>query len=150
MKRNTFYILFGIIALAEVAIFWISVELKNALYIQVAFVLGVLVLYLARRQITEVIEDERSALITQKASMRTLEIFWVVFFVLSLGSAVFVFGERVGIPPPRPPHWIAENHQMMDVGPFGYLAIIQMALLCLMVLLYVGFRMYYARDVVHV
>ena len=78
MKRNTLYVLFGMVALLEVAFFWISLELGDARIIQVAFVLGVAALYLAKRQVTEVIDDERTALIMQKASMRTLEIFWVV------------------------------------------------------------------------
>ncbi|KUK61458.1 MAG: hypothetical protein XD82_1101 [Methanoculleus marisnigri] len=91
MKRNTFYLLAGIVALAEVGIFWLSVELKRPILIQVAFVLGVLLIYLARRRVEERIEDERTAMITQKAALRTLEVFWVVFFVVSLGSAVVAF-----------------------------------------------------------
>lgn len=70
MKRNTFYLLAGIVALAEVGIFWLSVRLENPIPIQVAFVLGVILLYLARRRVEETIEDERTAMITQKAALR--------------------------------------------------------------------------------
>ena len=143
MKRNTFYILFGMVALLEVICFWISLELNEPRLIQAAFVLGVVAIYLAKRWVTDVIEDERTALITQKASMRTLEIFWVVFFVINLGMAVAVFGDRVGLPRWHPP---PQEPPLLDLHPFGYVALIQMALLCLMVLLYVGFRIYYARQ----
>ncbi len=146
MKRNTFYLLAGIVALAEVGIFWLSVELERPILIQVAFVLGVLLIYLARRRVEERIEDERTAMITQKAALRTLEVFWVVFFVVSLGSAVVAFSRPLGL---RPPHPGPPNMAPVDVLelPFvGGFALFQMALLCLMIFLYVGFRMYYARK----
>ena len=143
MKRNGFYILFGVVALLEVVFFWISLELGNPRIIQAAFILGLAAVYLAKRQVTEVIEDERTALITQEASMRTLEVFWVVFFLMSLGTVVAVFGDRVGLPRWRP---LPREACLIDLHPFGYVALIQMALLCLMVLLYVGFRIYYARQ----
>ena len=69
MKRSTFYLL-AIIALAGVGIFWLSVSLENPIPIQAAFVLGVILLYLARRRVEETIEDERTAMITQKAALR--------------------------------------------------------------------------------
>jgi len=143
MKRNGFYILFGVVALLEVVFFWISLELGDPRIIQAVFILGLAAIYLAKRRVTEVIEDERTALITQKASMRTLEIFWVVFFLMSLGTVVAVFGDRVGLPRWQPP---PREPPLLELHPFGYIALIQMALLCLMVLLYVGFRIYYARQ----
>ncbi|HNT07656.1 DUF2178 domain-containing protein, partial [Methanoculleus sp.] len=91
MKRNTFYLLVGIVALIEVGIFWLSVEAERPILIQVAFVLGVILLYAVRRTVEERMEDERTAMITQKAALRTLEIFWVAFFAISLGSAVVAF-----------------------------------------------------------
>ncbi|NYT06164.1 MAG: DUF2178 domain-containing protein [Methanomicrobiales archaeon] len=141
MKRNTFYIIFGLVVLAEVLAFWLSVELLTPLIIQVAFILGVAILYLARRKIEDVIDDERSVLITQKAAMRTLEIFWVVFFTISLGSAAWGLGA-----PMIPPHWRPEPPETLNLGFLGRLGVMQMALLGLMILLYVGFRMYYARQ----
>ncbi|MDD1659797.1 MAG: DUF2178 domain-containing protein [Methanomicrobiales archaeon] len=85
MRRNTFYIILGLVILFEVGVFWWAVEIHNALLMQVAFILGVVVIYLSRRRVEEVIEDERTVLITQKAALRTLEIFWVIFFAVNLG-----------------------------------------------------------------
>lgn len=145
MKRNTFYILLGLIALCEVLIFWLSVELHSPHFIQASFILGVAVIYLAKRHVTDIVEDERTALISQKASERTLAVFWIIFFTLSLGSAVLIFGERVGMPP-RPPFRPPPEWGVNNFNPLGYFAMIQMGLLCLMILLYVGFRMYYAKQ----
>ncbi|HPZ33406.1 MAG TPA: DUF2178 domain-containing protein [Methanoculleus sp.] len=146
MKRNTFYLLAGIVALAEVGIFWLSVSLENPIPIQVAFVLGVILLYLARRRVEETIEDERTAMITQKAALRTLEVSWVIFFVLSLGSAVIAFSRPLGLRPPRPGPEEVFPTEALELPVFGGFAIFQMTLLCLMIFLYVGFRVYYARK----
>jgi uncharacterized membrane protein len=139
MKHNTFYLLAGIIGLALVAIFWISVEIRDPFLISVAFIAAILLLYLARYHVTDRVEDERTILISQKSAMRTLEVFWVVFFAISLGGAVMGLGAP-GFPPP--------HHRPPDEGliPLGQLGITQMALLCLMIVLYVGFKMYYARQ----
>ena len=139
MRQNTFYLLAGIVGLVEVGIFWLSVEYHNPLLIVVSIIVGISMLYWARSKVTDRKEDERTALISQKAALRTLEVFWVVFFAISLGGAVFVFGAPgFPKPPPRPP-----NEGLVHLGNLGFL---QMLLLCLMIFLYVGFKMYYARQ----
>lgn len=139
MKRNTFYILVGIVALVEVILFWASIQMSKPMIIQAAIIIGIVLLYLARRQVTDVIEDERTSMITQKAAMRTLEIFWVVFFVVSLGSVVMSFSTPLGLNHPPPP--FPQEHP--DMGIFG---MFQLYLLCLIIFLFVGFRMYYAHK----
>jgi len=138
MKKNTFYILVGVVALLEVILFWISIEMSNPFIIQAAIIIGIIMLYLARIQVSDVIEDERTNLITQKASMRTLEIFWVIFFVISLGSVVMSFSTPLGLK--HPPLPFPQEHPNM--GIFG---MFQLYLLCLIIFLFVGFRMYYAH-----
>ncbi|RXE57046.1 hypothetical protein ABH15_02635 [Methanoculleus taiwanensis] len=142
MKRNSFYLLVGLVALLEVVAFWVSVELEIPQLIQVAFILGILLIYGARRMVEGRIEDERISMITQKAALRTLEIFWVVFFAVNLGSAVIAFSRPLGLRP-RPPH---PGETELLLPGIGWFATVQMALLCLMIFLYVGFRMYYARK----
>ena len=142
MKRNTFYVLAGLVALFEVGIFWLSIELSMPILIQVAFILGILLIYLAKRTVAETIEDERTTQITQKAALRTLEIFWVVFFAVNLGSAAFAFSRPLGLHPHGPPPPAADT----ILPGIGYFAVMQMALLTLMIFLYVGFRIYYARK----
>jgi uncharacterized membrane protein len=140
MKRNVFYVLVGIIALLEVSLLWLAIEADNALIIQVGFVVGIILVYLARRTVTEVIEDERTLLISQKSALRTLEIFWLVIFLLSLGSIVISFNRpflmivRGSRPPPA------------ELPSFGIFGFVQLFLLVLIIFLYVGFRIYYARK----
>jgi uncharacterized membrane protein len=143
MKRNTFYIILGLIILLEVGIFWWAVEIHNALLSPVAFILGVVAIYLARSRVGEIIEDERTGLITQKAALRTFQVFWVVFFAVNLGVAVIGFG-----PPgfPRPPMRPPPGDGSLPFNLLGKFAVLQLVLLGLMILLYVGFRIYYARK----
>ncbi|MBP7119637.1 MAG: DUF2178 domain-containing protein [Methanolinea sp.] len=142
MKQNTFYFLAGILGLAEVGFFWISVLFRNPAIIVVTFILGILLIYSAKRTISDRREDERSALITQKAGARTLEVFFVLFFAISLGSLVMGFATPLGIPPPPKPFPRVPH----DEPNLGYFGLLQMLLLCGMVFLYIAFRVYYARK----
>ncbi len=142
MKLNTFYLLVGIIGLIEVGLFWVSVLIRESILITVAFVVGILVIYVARGRISDKKDDERSALITQKAGARTLELFWILFFAVSLGGLVMGFATPLGIPPPPRPFPRAPP----DEPHIGYFGLLQMVLLCGMAFLYIGFRLYYARK----
>ena len=101
MKRNTFYLLVGITGMLLVGVLWASIQLTMPILIQLAFLVAVLVIYVLRRTVTETIDDERTNVITQHAAVATLSIFWIVFFVLSLGSVVWEFSRPLGILPPR-------------------------------------------------
>lgn len=103
MRQNLFYILAGIIGLTEVGLFWVSVQYRMPLLITVAFIAGIMLLYAAQRTITDRKVDERAVLITQKAAMATFMVFWVVFFAISLGSAVIGLGAPSFPHPPDPP-----------------------------------------------
>jgi uncharacterized membrane protein len=139
MKKNTFYLVFGCIALALLAIFWYSVELHIPLLIEIAFIVGIVLVYLAKRKVTDMINDERDVKITEQATARTMQVFWVVFCAFSIGAVM----EILHIPefprqasPIRPP-------VLLPPRMMGY---IQLGLLCLMIFLYVGFRIYYAKK----
>ncbi len=140
MKKNTFYLLIGCIAIALLAILWYSVETaKPPLLIEIAFVAGIVLVYLARRRVEDLIEDERSVKITEKAALRTFQVFWVVFFAFSIGAVTEILHVPEfprSIHPERPP----------EILPPRLIGYIQLGLLCLMIFLYVGFRIYYARK----
>jgi Predicted membrane protein len=140
MRRNAFYVLVGIIAFLEVSLLWLAIEVNNALLIQAGFVVGIILVYLARGTVTDVIEDERTIQISQQSALRTLEIFWVVIFLMSLGSIVLSFNRPFfvifrGYPPPP-----------VEFPSFGIFGFIQLFFLVLIIFLYVGFRVYYARK----
>lgn len=143
MKKNAFYIVVGCIALALLAIFWYSVELHIRFLAEAAFVLAIAIIYVIRTKVTDFIEDERTARITEQASLRTFQVFWVVFCALSIGAVMQIlyvptFPRDVvrNLTTTRPP-------EILGPRMMGYF---QLGLLCLMIFLYVGFRIYYARK----
>jgi uncharacterized membrane protein len=139
MKKNTFYLIFGCIALALLAIFWYSVELHAPLLIEIAFIIGIALVYLAKRKVTDIINDERDVKITEQATMRTMQVFWVVFCAFSIGAVM----EILRVPTfPRP----GTGTRPADILPPRMMGYIQLGLLCLMIFLYVGFRIYYAKK----
>jgi uncharacterized membrane protein len=139
MKKNSFYLVFGCIALALLSIFWYSVELHAPLLIEIAFIVGIALVYLAKRKVTDIINDERDVKITEQATMRTMQVFWVVFCAFSIGAVM----EMLHIPEfPRQTSSIRPP-VLLPPRMMGYF---QLALLCLMIFLYVGFRIYYAKK----
>ena len=71
--------------------------------------------------------------------MRTMQVFWVVFCAFSIGAVMqILYVPTFPRPPPGSPPPNLLGPRMM-----GY---IQLGLLCLMIFLYVGFRIYYARK----
>jgi uncharacterized membrane protein len=139
MKKNTFYLVVGCIALALLAIFWYSVEVHIRFLVEVAFIVAIGIIYALRRTVTDIIDDERTARITEQASLRTFQVFWVVFCALSIGAVMQILYvptfPREDIP--------VRPHEIAGPRIMGYF---QLGLLCLMIFLYVGFRIYYARK----
>ena len=139
MKKNTFYLIFGCIALALLIVFWYSVELHTPLLIEIAFVIGIALVYLAKRKVTDVINDERDVKITEQATARTMQIFWVVFCAFSIGAVM----DLLRVPTfPRP----VPGTRPADILPPRMMGYVQLGLLCVMIFLYVGFRIYYAKK----
>ena len=144
MKKNIFYLILGFIALALLAIFWYSVESFTPLLFMIAFVIGVVLIYLTYRRVDDFIEDERSARITEKAALRTFQVFWVCFCAFSIMAVM----NLLYLPRLSREHWFDRQSmpismEIMSPKIIGY---VQLGLLCLMIFLYVGFRFYYARK----
>ena len=139
MKKNTFYLLFGCIALALLVIFWYSVELHRAFLIEIAFIVAIVLIYLMRRRVTDLIDDERDVKITEQATIRTMQVFWVVFCAFSIGAVMEIL-HIPSFPRPSPP---VRPPEILPPRLMGY---VQLGLLCLMIFLYVGFRIYYAKK----
>ncbi|MEN6342847.1 MAG: DUF2178 domain-containing protein [Methanospirillum sp.] len=141
MRRNTFYLLIGVVGILLVGVLWTSIALSMPTLIQGAFLISVLLVYAARRAVPETIMDERTNVITQHAAVATLGVFWIVFFLVSISSVVWEFSRPLGILPPRTP-----GELPVEVPHFGNLGLLQLGLLGLMIVLYGGFRVYYARK----
>lgn len=139
MKKNSFYILVGCIALILLGIFWYSVEIHNPLLIMSAFVLSIIVFYSLKGKVTDLIEDERSKKITEQATVRTFQVFCVTLCAISIGAVMQLLYV------PTLPRDFRTTKAPEILGPrlMGYF---QLGLLCLMIFLYVAFRIYYARK----
>jgi len=153
LNPNTFYLIVGIIVLIEVVLFWVSIEIDNALLIQAAVLIGIILIYLAKGRVESGLEDERTQFIAQKAALSTLEVFWVIFFVISLGSVVMGLNRPIHFQPPQfpgsqgpPPSTIEFSLPLVSRELFGKFGFMQLGLLCLMIFLYIGFRVYYGRK----
>jgi uncharacterized membrane protein len=140
MKKNTFYLIVGCIALALLAIFWYSIEIHIRFLVEIAFIVAILIIYTLRNKVTDFIEDERTAKISEQAALRTFQVFWVVFCAFSIGAVMQILYiptfTREDFKEVRP-------HEILGPRMMGYF---QLGLLCLMIFLYVGFRIYYARK----
>ncbi|MDD1684054.1 MAG: hypothetical protein LUO98_09505, partial [Methanoregula sp.] len=77
--------------------------------------------------------------ISEQAALKTFQVFWVVFCAFSIGAVMQILYV------PTFPREHTEIHSPELLGPrmMGYF---QLGLLCLMIFLYVGFRIYYARK----
>jgi len=152
IKQNIFYLLAGIIALIEVGIFWVSLRLDMSIIIQAAVIIGIILLYLARTKVEKGFEDERTQFIAQKAATSTLWVFWVIFFVISLGSIIIGLNRSIHFRPPpfpgsqSPPSDIQFSVPIVGPELFNQLGFFQLGMLCLIIFLYLGFRIYYGRK----
>ncbi|MFA6225272.1 MAG: DUF2178 domain-containing protein [Methanoregula sp.] len=140
MKKNTFYLLIGCIALLLVGIFWYSDETSHSpLLIMVAFIAAVALLFYARSRVTDLIQDERDIKITEQAMKQTMLVFWIVFCNFSIGAVVQML-QFPSFSRPTPGQHIVT---LLSPRMMGF---VQLGLLCLMIFLYVAFRIYYARK----
>lgn len=139
MKKNTFYLLIGCIAIALVCTFWYSDEIHSPLLIMGAFITAVVLIFYARSRVTDLIQDERDIKITELAMTRTMQVFWVVFCTFSIGAVAQM------LQVPSFPRSIPGQRTMTLLSP-RLMGFVQLGFLCLMIFLYVAFRIYYARK----
>ena len=125
---NGFLAVIGIVALLEVIVFYFAITIRYPIICAIGLIIGIIIITLARTQIQEIVEDERTELIVGKAAARTLHI------MLILVSAHALSGAAVVLTLPRHPCGrIASNFTL------SYLL-----LPCMMILLYTALRYYYA------
>jgi uncharacterized membrane protein len=130
MKRNSFYVLVAAVAFIEVGIFWWSVETATPLASLAAILFGIALVYVARRYIDEVVEDERTEKINGITALRTLQITWIGLFLYALWIVIEALNEEL-------------NTYNRRAGLVGFRL---MALLCGIILLYVILSLYYDRK----
>ncbi|MDR2855739.1 MAG: DUF2178 domain-containing protein [Methanomicrobiales archaeon] len=128
LHKNGFLAIIGIVALLEVIVFYFAITVRSPIICAIGLIIGIIIITLARTQIQEIVEDERTELIVGKAATRTLHI------VLILVSAYAFSGVAVILTLPHHP-----CGQIVSNFTLSYLL-----LPCMMILLYTALRYYYA------
>ncbi len=131
MKQHTYYLLLGIVALVEAGIFIWAINNLEPLIMCAAVVIGVLAAWVGGQLVDEVVSDERTHLITEKAALRTLQIVAVMLFAYSLGGMVISLQGKV-------------------FGPFSYqvarLSFFLMFVVFLMIIIYTLAKLWYEHK----
>ena len=83
MDRKTYAICGVIIAMTLGGVIGFSITIENVILPIVAVTVGMALLYLCKSRVKEVIEDERTHRISERASKKTLEIFITVTAITS-------------------------------------------------------------------
>lgn len=131
MKQYTYFLLLGIIAFLEAGIFFWSVENLEPIVMTGAVIIGVLAAWISRQMVDEVVADERTHLITEKAALRTLQVMGITLFAYALGGVVISLGGEVFGP---------FSHQ---IARFSFFL---MFIVFLMIIVYVLFLSWYDRK----
>ena len=87
MKRKQFRIISLLISMILGIIFSFSVSIGNPMLAVASFFAGASIMYISKRRLEDVVEDERIRQISQKASWITLQFLAVSF---ALGGAVLI------------------------------------------------------------
>jgi uncharacterized membrane protein len=161
MKKNTFYIICGLMAVSLLLLFWLSIELSSPVIIAGSVILAAVLFFVLKRRVTDIVQDERTILIDMKTASATIRASVVLFLTVNLATIVYVFSGPLGfhsftyrfpndtmLPAggvasvsyfPVPPETI-------PISQLGLFAVLQLVMIVTALFIYVGFRFYYARK----
>lgn len=161
MKKNTFYIICGLMAVLLLLLFWLSIDLSSPIIIAVSIILAAVLFFVLKQRVTDIVQDERSVLIDMKTAAATIKASIVLFLTVNLATIVYVFSGPLGFQSftyhrpndvmlpagslesvpyfPVPP-------EMIPISQLGLFAVLQLILIVAALFIYVGFRFYYARK----
>jgi len=161
MKKNTFYIIFGLIAVSLLLLFWLSVKLTSPWIIAISVLLSAVIFFVLKKRVTDLDEDERSVLIEMKTASATIKASVVLFLTVNLATTVYVFSGPLGfhiftysrLKDPMIPAGGYESipyfpipPDMIPIWELGLFAVLQLGLIVSALFIYVGFRFYYAQK----
>lgn len=161
MKKNTFYLIFGLIAVSLLLLFWLSIELSNPWIIAISVLLFAILFLFLKKRVTDLDEDERTVLIEMKAAAATIKASAVLFLTVNLATTVYVFSGPLGfhlftynrLKDPMIPAGGYESIPYFPVPPdtipileLGLFAVLQLCLIVFALFIYAGFRLYYTHK----
>jgi uncharacterized membrane protein len=161
MKKNTFYIICGLIAVSLLLLFWLSIEFSSPVIIAVSVVLAAVIFFVVKQRVTDIVQDERTILIDMKTASATIKTSVVLFLTVNLSMIVYVFSGPLGFHSfaysiPRDPMILSEGYEFVPYFPvppetipiseLGLFAVLQLIMIVAALFIYVGFRFYYVRK----
>jgi len=142
MKKSSYYLLTGILALVLVILFYVFISIRLPLLIIPAIILVIIFLVILRRKISDRSMDERQVLIDMKTAVLTMKFSIVLFLVANIPLIIYAFS----VPPmifPMP------HFQPPEAVPLSNMGIIATAELCLMavcIIMYGAFHIHYTHK----
>ena len=142
MKKNTFYLICGIIAVLLVVLFYVFIRIHLPLLILAAVLIAILVFILLKHRISDGDVDERQMLIDMKTASTTLKAGVILFLAGNIPIAVYAFSVPPMIMPM--PHFRPPEH--VPLSNMGDVAIFELLLLAAVFIIYAGIHIYYTRK----
>ncbi|MDO5847544.1 MAG: DUF2178 domain-containing protein [Methanocorpusculum sp.] len=142
MKKNSFYLICGIMAVVLVILFYVFIRIRLPLLTIPAVLIAVLIFFLLKRAVSDKGMDERQLLIDMKTASATLKTGIILFLLGNIPIAVYAFS----VPPmimPMPHFHPPESIPLTNVGD---IAIYELLLLAVTVVIYAGIHIYYSRK----
>lgn len=142
MKKNTFYLLSGAVALVLVLLFAVSVELRMPRLIFLGILAAVAAYFVCRKTLPSIAGDERELFIDMKTASATLKSAAILYAAVNIPLAVYAFSVPQMIFP-MPHHAPPASVPLVSLGS---LALVELVLLAVVLFIYVGLHVYYAKK----
>jgi uncharacterized membrane protein len=94
MKKITFHLLIAMVAIFEVLLFAWAIARGTPFPFVAGLILGIAILFIARMDIEDIGEDERTQKIREKTALTTLQISWIALLAFSSWMIIEGAGSR--------------------------------------------------------
>ena len=143
MKKNTFYVICGILAVMLVVLFYYAVQVRMPVLIIIGVLIALGLFFLLRRMVTDIFADERQTLIDMKTCAATLKTGAALFILGNIPIAIYAFS----IPPMimRGPRFVPPPASL-PLSQLGVFSLFELSLLVAVLFLYVAFHIHYTHK----
>ena len=142
MKKSSYYLLTGILALVLVILFYIFITIRMPFLIIPAIVIVIIVLLVLKKFISDNDKDERQILIDMKTTVLTLKISVLLFVVGNIPIIIYAFS----IPPMIMPMPHFHPPETVPLSNMGNIALAELMLMAVCVILHGAFHIHYTHK----
>jgi len=142
MKKSSYYLLTGILALVLVILFYIFIKIRLPLLIIPAIILVIVFLVILRRAVSDRSRDERQILIDMKTAMLTMKTSIILFLVGNIPVIIYAFS----VPPMIFPMPHFRPPETVSLIKMGYIALGELVLMAICIIMYGAFHIHYTHK----